>query len=94
MPLANIYGDLVIDINARTLMVCLKCGKLKYSKKYIKAPLNYNALNIFNYMKQIASSKDNILHDYYNQFVIQDKSLYEFTINLWEEYYGKNNRCR
>ena len=39
---ANIYGDLVHDFDARTVYICKKCGKRKYVKDYIEAPLNYN----------------------------------------------------
>ncbi len=39
---ANVYGDLVHDLNARTVLICKKCGKRKYIKNYIEAPINYN----------------------------------------------------
>lgn len=39
---ANIYGDLVHDLNARTVYICKKCGKRKYVKSYVEAPISYN----------------------------------------------------
>lgn len=40
---ANIYGDLVESLNARTVLMCTKCGKRKFIKKYVEAPINYNS---------------------------------------------------
>lgn len=39
---ANIYGDLINDLNARTIYICKKCGKRKFEKDYKEAPVNYN----------------------------------------------------
>ena len=39
---ANIYGDLVNQLNARTVMLCSKCGRRKFLKAFIDAPINYN----------------------------------------------------
>lgn len=39
---ANIYGDLVNDLNAKTVFICKKCGKRKFISNYIEAPINYN----------------------------------------------------
>ncbi len=39
---ANVYGDLVNDLNARTVYICKKCGKRRFDWKYREAPINYN----------------------------------------------------
>lgn len=39
---ANIYGDLINDFDARTIYLCEKCGKRKFVKEFIEAPVNYN----------------------------------------------------
>lgn len=41
-PWANVYGDLINDVNARTVMQCTKCGKRVFKKEYIRAPIDYN----------------------------------------------------
>lgn len=40
---ANIYGDLIHHLKARTVLMCRKCGKRKLVKDYIEAPINYNS---------------------------------------------------
>ena len=45
LPYANIYGDFIHWMDGdRTVLLCPKCGKRKYIKEYINAPLSYNAL--------------------------------------------------
>lgn len=40
---ANIYGDLINDFDARTVYICRKCGRRKFDKEYVEAPVNYNS---------------------------------------------------
>lgn len=39
---ANIYGDLINDLDARTVYICKKCGKRRFGREYVEAPINYN----------------------------------------------------
>ena len=61
-PWANVHGDLINDMNCRTVLVCRNCGKRKFVGDYIPAPLNYSAV------------LDTItIYDYYNDnFSYQD----------------------
>lgn len=41
---ANVYGDLINEMNCRTVMLCPRCGKRKYVGEYIEAPCNFNSI--------------------------------------------------
>ena len=75
IPLANIYGDMIHATGCRTVIICKKCGKIKFVKDFIDAPLVYNAICEFTYFKKVAGEevawnrvKDYIFKDI-NQFI-------------------------
>ena len=48
---ANIYGDLRNDFdNCTTLLICNKCGKRLYTRKYKEACVDYNKLLEYIYL--------------------------------------------
>lgn len=48
-PWANVFGDFIHHMDGvRTVLYCPKCGKRKYIREFINAPLNYNA--VWNYL--------------------------------------------
>lgn len=51
LPWANVHGDLTDDMKCRTVLVCKNCGKKVFKNEYIPAPLNYNAILEFYYLK-------------------------------------------
>ena len=74
-PWANIYGDLINAFDGdRTVCLCTKCKKRKWSKNYIKAPLNYNKV------LELTTKSFNRNMYYFDQqsldSVIQDKDLF------------------
>ena len=49
LPWANVHGDFIHYMGGvRTVLYCPKCGKRKYIKEYIEAPIHYNYL--WNYL--------------------------------------------
>ena len=76
-PWANIYGDLINTFDGdRTVFLCKKCKKHIFSKEYVEAPLNYNAIlelastSIFG--NSIISIDDSKLDN-----VVKNKELFE-----------------
>lgn len=74
-PWANIYGDLINCFNGeRTVYLCRKCNKRKYSRHYVKAPLNYNnflELYTKTFNNNLLPNSDKVL-----QSVLQDRELF------------------
>lgn len=71
-PWANIYGDLINDLNSRTVLLCPKCKKRKFIKEYIEAPINYNCF--FNYCALHRAKSS--LADSYMDHVFKDKKQF------------------
>lgn len=57
-PWANVHGDLINDMNCRTVFLCKNCGKRKFVGDYIPAPLNYSAVLEFCYLDKKLGDSD------------------------------------
>ena len=77
---ANVYGDLRNSLNASTVLYCTKCGKRKYIKEYIEAPVDYNMF--FTYV-ELKLSKDpaqqQLADNLFYSSIIKDKDLFNKT---------------
>lgn len=80
-PWANVHGDFINWMNCRTVLICTKCGKRKFIKDYIEAPLNYN--NMFNYIALKREGRDDLAESYF-KYIIKDEKLFL-------ELFGDNN---
>ena len=77
VPWANIFGDFIHALDgARTVLICRKCGKRKYVKEFINAPLNYNCM--FNYIALMSEGTERAcrLAESYKEDIFRDKELY------------------
>ena len=82
---ANIYGDMRNDLKAKTVLYCPKCGKRKYIKEYIEAPIDYNMF--FAYMHTYNSKNPTTRHFAENIIrpsIIKNRDLFNKTFG--EEY--------
>lgn len=82
---ANIYGDMRNDLNASTVLYCPKCGKRKYIKEYIEAPIDYNMF--FAYIHTYKSKNPTTQHFAENIIlpsIIKNRELFNKTFG--EEY--------
>ena len=55
---ANLYGDLINSLGYRTVFWCKKCGKMKFSKELVPAPINYNSLIYYLHLQTILSEEE------------------------------------
>lgn len=46
-PWANIYGKSAKIMKAQTVLMCSVCGKRKFIKEFIEAPIDYNVVMDF-----------------------------------------------
>lgn len=80
LPLANTHGDWINHTKFRTVLRCKKCGKLKYVKEYIEAPLNYGAL--WNYYALRDSFGKDVAYSLVKDYIFKDKEQF---MHLWGE---------
>lgn len=74
-PWANVHGDLINWMGGiRTVLYCKKCGKRKYIKDYIEAPLNYNA--ICNYISVLKYEGKELANELFGDDIFKDVNLY------------------
>lgn len=76
-PWANIFGDFIhVFDGARTVLICRKCGKRKYIKEFINAPLNYNCMFDYIVLTSEGTEKACKLAESYKEDIFRDKELY------------------
>lgn len=74
VPWANTHGDWINCTNFRTVLICRKCGKRKYIKDYIYAPLNYGS--IWNYLAACKYDGKEFADKNFLNSIFKDKELY------------------
>lgn len=74
-PWANVHGDMINKMNCRTVLLCTKCGKRKFIKDYIPAPLNYGA--IFDYYYYMALYGADTAMDIVYDSLVKDEELFQ-----------------